>query len=668
VLVEYIEAEGFLVYGEMARLDLGSGVTVVTGPNGAGKTTLGRCLELARAAIGRAADDPAVSRLGLYEEAGYEGAGSFAVRLGLCLDQPGERRLVRAFVCAGFATAYRSPSPGQLDAGELDAMARSWLVEDSLTPLWSGSLLVRFDAGMSRPWYAAWEFAHARESWHVVLSGSGEGQLRAGRAEESAQPGGSVSLTDWLLASKPGDEHSMDFRVALQALPQPVAFSVQTPTGGAGAIPESLRELAAGLGIADYRNRSFGFDQVLSALLQRGIVLTDNRRLPLTRWFPFEELGGPVDLRDGEGVAAELFRLKTGDASMRERFEAIRATFHRITGRVLDVRAWPAASADSGPGMIIEPVVVSGRAERPVEFSGAGVQEALVLCVLLVGETGRFLLLDEPALNLEATVQRRLISGLPADSQYLVITHSAELVPFDEPEDLGRIVRLNPGPMGTEIRRPLLGNLPVKQSLRWLQLLEPAEVRALLFAAGVILCEGPTDAGALRRWWRGAAKVGLPAPGDANIPVISVDGQNNYGPYLRLLHAFGIPWAVVADGPALRRTSQLAKDLDNLGLLPDTLPDDEDDFASCREAWESAGVFSFAVQFGDDHGKGGEFEVFLRDIDEGLFDRIRAELGRSKPRVGARFAAEHPEPPAAVLEMYTRIASRLGPVVMRQTG
>ncbi len=91
-----IEAEQFLSVGDRVLLEVAPGLTVITGPNGVGKTNLGACLDLARAVVGRAAGDPAAERLGLYESAGHDGAGSFIVALGLDLDQELERRQVRA--------------------------------------------------------------------------------------------------------------------------------------------------------------------------------------------------------------------------------------------------------------------------------------------------------------------------------------------------------------------------------------------------------------------------------------------------------------------------------------------------------------------------------------------------------------------------------------------
>lgn len=160
MLLRRIEAEGFLSFGQRLVFDVDPGLTVVTGPNGAGKSNLGRCLELGRAVIGQAGGDPAWDRLELYAGAGYQGAGSFRVALGLDLDQAWERDLVRAFVCAGFAGGGSlRGSPGAPSEGELDELARSCLVQDSLAPLLSGSLVVCYDSAQQMPWFAAWEFS-----------------------------------------------------------------------------------------------------------------------------------------------------------------------------------------------------------------------------------------------------------------------------------------------------------------------------------------------------------------------------------------------------------------------------------------------------------------------------------------------------------------------------
>lgn len=120
-----------------------------------------------------------------------------------------------------------------------------------------------------------------------------------------------------------------------------------------------------------------------------------------------------------------------------------------------------------------------------------------MLRALLRGTPGRITVLDEPAVNLEPTVQRRLVSQVRGPGQYLVITHSADLVPFDESDDLKRIVRLAPGASGTHVRQPDHDDPGSREQFRQLQLIQPAEIRALLFAQAAVLCEGQTEPGAL---------------------------------------------------------------------------------------------------------------------------------------------------------------------------
>lgn len=320
------------------------------------------------------------------------------------------------------------------------------------------------------PWFAAWEFTYAGLVWHITLYWQGGPQLRPGAADPAAAPAGSRSFTAWLLDAKPQDQLVLDFGRALQRpADQAVTFWV-SPLTGSGPVPGSLRGLASALGYQrhDFGSKTFGFDEVISAILRRGIVLTDNRRLPLARRSALDQLRGPVDLRDGSGVAAELYRLKNGNARENERYEEIAQTFTYLTRRTLGLRSRPRpANSDLGPGMTIEPMVIDGYGERPVEFSGAGVQEALVLSALLPGEPGRIVVLDEPAVNLEPTMQRRLISRLREAGQCLVITHSADLVPVDSPEDLDRIVRLAPGPNGTQVHRPVLRGQNAREVLAW---------------------------------------------------------------------------------------------------------------------------------------------------------------------------------------------------------
>lgn len=600
-------------------------------------------------------DHPESGRLDLYEEAGFEGAAEFTVKLDMVLDQPWEQDLVRTYVQA----AYLTSGPGPSLPADPPEESVGWLEADSLAPLMTGTLVIRYRAAAARSWAAYWEFSDEDSgvTWHAVLvDDQGIDQLRPGEAGEPERADGGTGFFGWLMQSKPQEADELDFRVAMRiAKEQPVVFSVGSSQ--VGRIPASVRELALGLGIAP-RDRSFSFRQVMNLVLQRGIVLTDNRRLPLQRRFPLSELSGSVDLRDGAAVGGEIYRLKNGDFADKERFRQIQLTFKSLTGRDLDVRARPAADGEAA--LIIEPTVTGQHAERLVELSGAGVQEALVLSALLRGTPGRITVLDEPAVNLEPTVQRRLVSQVRGPGQYLVITHSADLVPFDEPDDLKRIVRLAPDASGTHIRQPGYDDPASRDQFRRLQLVQPAEIRSLLFAQAAVLCEGQTEPGALPRWWNNARTAGLPDLGAANVSFIAVDGHNGYRAYIRFLDAYGIPWAIISDGPALRKGSKLSQDMEKLGRWPDAPePGDDQDFAQWRSYWERAGVFTLATRFGDDGTKAGEFEELLRQVNHELFRQAMTQTGGSKPRAGAYFAAAHPELPAPVRDLFQKIAGYL---------
>jgi hypothetical protein len=389
--------------------------------------------------------------------------------------------------------------------------------------------------------------------------------------------------------------------------------------------------------------------------LQGQAPLTDNRRIPLQREFAREELVGPIDLRDGSRVPALLYVLKNGGAVERSQYRLIEEAFHRLTGRDLGLRVeLPVAADPRGQLTVIEPTILEGDTEIPLEFCGAGRQEALVLATLLVGEPGRVFVLDEPAVNVEPTMQRRLISELRNVGQCLVITHSPDLVPVESTEDMNAIVRLAPGTHGAKVCKPMF--LDEDTRIRWLKLLDPSHVRALLFAARVILFEGTTELGALPRWWSESGCDDLPTPQATNTAIVDVGGHKGYGAYVGYLEAFQIPWAIVCDGPALASNSDLANQLRKAQLAPDGEPEDPRDFPVWKAYWERAGVFTLATTFGDDGSKSGEFEALLQSIDSEGYEAAVRTAGRSKPRRGLMFALDH-EPPAQAIKLYRDITT-----------
>jgi hypothetical protein len=609
--------------------------------------------------------------LELFQSAGHNGASAFHIALGLTFDQPWERQLILTFVRAAYAcSGLSNDTTVNRQPATLDAVARTRITEGSLSPLWSGKLHVHFDNGMYSPWFAAWEFQHGDRTCHITLRGQGAGQLRGGAADRYAHPTDNLNLTEALTSSIPNlnvdspEEQDptrvpMDLGNTLPGPSQAITMHVHAPVDASSLIPLSLRDLASALGVADLSRYHFDFGHVVWEILRQQIVVTENRRIPFNRRFTNSSFDRPLGLSDGSDIPAELFRLKNGSLDERRRYAAIKSAFQELTQRTLGLRAVPELRHVSADGIIIEPVVVTEHGEMPIQFAGAGAQEALVLCALLPGDPGRVVLLDEPAVNVEPTMQRRLIKMLREVNQCLLITHSPDLVTVDRPDDLANIVRLAPTPTGP---RPMRAN-PVDRAdwVRWFKLLEPAHVRALLFANRVILCEGPTEVGALRQWWSDTRLLGLSSPEAANIPIVSVNGDSGFGGYIEYLDSFGIPWAAIADGPAFRPESNLAKQLRKLGDQPAAAtPLAEDDFIAWRDYWAAAGVFTVAGGFGDDGTRSGEFEAYLERVDADLVAAVHSDIGRrSKPQIGALFAAQKAAPPE-INGLYQRIASFLG--------
>ncbi|WP_127354343.1 AAA family ATPase [Actinacidiphila soli] len=639
--ISRITAQGFLSFAELS-MDLGQGLTVVTGPNAAGKSNLCQVLSAVSAFLGRHLDSEQRDLLSLYEQAGHHGAPAFTLTVSFELDQRWEQDLVTNFVKASYISIACQKYDGMgPSTEELEQAAETCITTDSVAALFHGTLRLDFDSHRHTGWSCAWQFNHGEDPFHIQLEGPWQQQLRPGVAQ------GWKTVAMEQVTEEPAPE-LVNFPAILDRLEQPVMFSVPTLNDASSPRPVSMTALAQALGLTE--RHSVPFVVVLEKIWAAGVSVTVNRRLPARRHFSLDELTGPLDLSDGSRTPAELYRLKNGAREQQEGFRRAQKMFHTITGAHLEVQASPETD-----GMAIDVVIDAGHGERRAEFSGAGLQEAVLLAALTVGGPGRIIVLDEPAVQLHPTMQRRIATTALRDVQALLITHSADLVPVATTADLKRIVRLAPGPDGaTTVRRA--SATTASDLAGWIQNLAVADTRALLFARAVILCEGASETGALGQWWNTATQLG---PEAANVPLLDVGGQNNFGGYINYLTAFGIPWAVIADGPALRGTSALAKQLAKQRLRPPNPPDDTNDFTAWTNYWKTAGVFTLADQFGDDRSKSGELEAYLRRLDPQVLDQAKRDT-TSKPRVGALFAIRyHHGTPPEVAALYKDVAAHL---------
>jgi hypothetical protein len=423
-------------------------------------------------------------------------------------------------------------------------------------------------------------------------------------------------------------------------------------------------------------------------LLRRGLLLTDNVRVPARLTWPARNLKRDpraLSLQDGSELPLYLFRLSTGDSQQREDFERICGHFHDLTGSRLAITFKPKGQTEArtasaapllgrngfaaaGPGLEAEdvfelvPVVQTTIGEVPMEFAGAGAWEAAVLCALLAAR-GRIVVLDEPALNLHPTRQRRLLETIrSSECQVLLVTHSPYMVPATDPRDLARVVRFALHNETTRVYRITPGAYepPEQQRMvRWLS--ELTEVRAFLFARGVILVEGGTEYGALSTWFAKSAEAsGRQGPEDLNLLLFDVGGDQKFRPFITVLNAFGIPWGVVCDGKVFRDRQErgsakasIFRQMIDAGVdagvhcLAET-----ESFAEAKSVGASNGVFTLASGFDEEN------ESYLRRKFPEEFEKAGLEW-RSKVMVGRAIAQQAACPPE-VDELYARILERLG--------
>jgi hypothetical protein len=207
------------------------------------------------------------------------------------------------------------------------------------------------------------------------------------------------------------------------------------------------------------------------------------------------------------------------------------------------------------------------------------------------------------------------------------------------PTSLTEIVRLRPMENGTVVTR--LSDQDIVQ--RNANLIRNTPVRDALFASGVLLTEGETEAGALRVW----LAQSTPTLEDAGVLLLDVGGDSGLVSHMTVLDALGVPWAALADGPAFEmRLHRYDPEAPRGGL------------AAAKEYWDGRGVHTVAKRFGTGEDRGaGEFETFLRTVDDDSWQRAQ-EAGRgSKPRIGEQFARQVAVP-GEIAEIWAKVLAR----------
>ncbi|MBQ1052734.1 AAA family ATPase [Micromonospora sp. C51] len=637
-------------------------LTVVTGANGSGKSTLLQAVNLMRDAVHAATSAPATLD-SEWATAGHNGAQSFEVRVGIKFNASDECSLIDSYYRA--ATLHLLHPEAAPDVLRFAAVVDSRLNPESMLPMTAGDLVVRFDEQQRARWTVGWEFELPHGPAHVQLLGHDMGRLVDGPVAVS--PSNARYVNELCPSTNDIETKILDEQLhvelwgnapnaRIEFVVERVNASVQPPC------------IAAVLAEADHQPRPQDrvlFARVLDLLLERRLQVTNNHRAPIRTHYEVRELASAPSLQDGSLLALELHRLKNGSADDRRRFAKVQESFKQLIGEHIDCTEQVTTGADETAQMVLVPTIqieAGGNLhDVPLHRAGAGASEALLLATLLADER-RCVFLDEPAVHLSPTAQRRLLAMLrsrrDAQGQAVCVTHNPDLVPAQTAEELSSIVRISKVPGCAAVNSLALSTAADVAAMT--RLLSSSEVRSLLFAAGVVLFEGATDLAAIRRWLDGGVVDNngpLPTPDERNVVFLSVDGQTAFGAFADLAERLGVPWAIIADGPAMRPGSRMARKLAKLGK---PVPQSGARLADVREAWAAEGIFTLADEFGDDGSKGGELEVFLERLDERTLCQVRRDVGAHKgARVGAAFADAMAVPPE-VVTLWAALLGTLG--------
>jgi len=572
--IRLVAARGVLSFGDFA-LDLGRRLTVVVGPGGAGKSNLLRLVELCRRAIESADNDTRDLRafLATFLAARHIGYRSRAVevRVGFQLTDPAERTLIVAFVRAAIVGHILGTWTLQ-DTSELDDWAAREITEDKLAPLMLGEIVVSHPGTEDGTWQCAVEFTAVGHDQHEhryqwgILGGLRDALVRTGDAGQLQSVDVATGLTSPPPAGQTNPPGAPESPFSLLDLLPNEGHAVRCALDLKLPPPQTHRRFAELAGIsltAGDPGRHYNLGRPFAVIFRRTVLQTsDSRLLPTQRhgWSGEAQTLIP----SGEGRLPDmLFRLKMGTPPERRRYQEIRRLFARFTqGRSLEVTMIQVApefpspgSGQTTPAPEVVPLVMvtvgstqvgneGVQPEVPIEFAGAGAWEALLLASVLTGDES-VVMLDEPAVALHPTLQHQVRQYLQhAAAQFVIITHSAHLLPLAPDLDDVQIIRFDrdrsqatiPFSLSEARRQKLTRKLRAKGN------------QNLPFAWRAVLCEGETDIETVTCL---AERLNLDLH-ELNVAVADCGSRDNLPDYIRFCGELGLRYLAVMDGDAAK--------------------------------------------------------------------------------------------------------------------
>ncbi len=627
-----IHIKNFLSFRSFSWGEIDPHLNIIVGPNGVGKTNLFHALRAIKDALNTTSKSDTLP----WSRLTHLGINTPVIEIVLEIEftSKWEQSLLCMFVAAAMCNEQflRDNNPGQLNPDEVLLFSNFLLEEirpELLEWFFSGQLIISYD-GLQ--WSSRYEGKGTMFHLHVMglyntslLSGIAWNEfvqkIRAKQKEEGIYLPHLESVLQKLVEGTGG---------FILRIEQPHNYVLPTH--------QAFQQL---IGSILQNNRFYEAVFVFQTLLEHAFVFTDNvRRKPLSNILESELNASNIDLSNGEQLALYLFKKKNGVPQNRAQYDAIQKTFMRLTNRHFDVGF--TASRQSNIELDIH--LVNQWGDIPLEFSGAGIAEALFLSSLIASGDERVILLDEPASTIHVTMQKAFMNEIRMHSennnQFLIVTHSPTLV---DPSMLTNISYFAIHE-GNTYRTPVSALQMNTQERKRLEqeLRKSIESRALLFSRSVILVEGETELAALPIWFE---KTFKPSFEGQDITVYTVGGDQNFTPLLQFLQWFRIPWAIVCDGkvisyhlsnyPAPGSNKSIVEQLEEAGIsCTNQLP--KTDFSRLCQELESHGVFTLAKMETD------EFEE-LPIIKEHTSEAKR-NFPRSKVRRAQYIAETYPCP------------------------
>jgi len=579
VRIKSISGAGVLSFDQF-KLNLGKRLTFVVGPNGAGKSNMIRLLEIIRRAV-ECADGAAgnVDRmLASFLAARYVNSATPAVeaRIAVTVTDDVERALVAEFVRATIVAAVIGHG-GFTNVAEIDEWAEKEITEAKLLPLMEGEIVASHAGTQDGRWKCVYEFtapdhdgSPQRYEWRLLGDQPGAimvvGQPVTGGSSIAKLITGSDTAPAAATVPVPGP---FEFSKLLPRPDQPSMGFTFEVSQRVSAAQRRFTQLAGSLKFRRDGTSTVSMATVLRLILRRALVQTSDTRLVPSGRMSWSSADAALTEGSEARLPELLLHLKNGDPAERARYRRIRDLFAEFAqGRTCEVRLLQVSQSPqpgeepSAPAEVPAVwVTVNGvtapthlAPEVPIEFAGAGAWEALVLASVLGEQAASVVVLDEPAVALHHNTQRKLAAYLAAAAaQFVVVSHSAELVPLSQAADV-QLVRLDRDSSGATRAWPVDDACRVKIAPK---LVAKGNER-LPFAARAILGEGQGDQEAiLTLCQRMSIDVRR-----RNIMVADCGSRDNLPDYIWFCAQLGLPYLAIQDADAgNKNASQKSQDV-----------------------------------------------------------------------------------------------------------